>query len=160
VIFRVSPFGWSPSESTPGSVIGGEAALVYASERFLDYRGWPAYARTCADIAVGAVLAAMEWLDEAWGMRLAIFHAENWTKSWSVVAVGDDLIVIEQGDDPDLPRIQSEYRHAGAMRALIRQAETKCQTTSRTLRRSPAGSALSVTTRARVFGAGVAPARP
>jgi hypothetical protein len=55
--------------------------------------------------------------------------------------VGDDLIVVEQGDDPDLLRIRSEYRHAEVMRALIRQAETLCQTTSRTLRRSPAGSA-------------------
>ena len=73
--------------------------------------------------------------------ELAIFHAENWTKSWWVVAVGDDLIVVEQGDDPDLLRIRSEYRHAEVMRALIRQAETLCQTTSRTLRRSPAGSA-------------------
>jgi hypothetical protein len=73
--------------------------------------------------------------------RSAIFHAENRTKSWSVVAVGDDLIEAELGDDPDSPRIQSEYRHAEAMWALIRQAETERQTTPWTLRRSPAGSA-------------------
>jgi hypothetical protein len=55
--------------------------------------------------------------------------------------VGDDLIVVEQGDDPDLLRIRSEYRHAEAMWALIWQAETERQTTPWTLRRSPAGSA-------------------
>jgi hypothetical protein len=55
--------------------------------------------------------------------------------------VGDDLIEAELGDDPDSLRIQSEYRHAEAMWALIRQAETERQTTSLTLRRSPAGSA-------------------
>ena len=104
-------------------MLGGESAFIYATERFLDYRAWPAYVRACANNAVAALcllwgglplpasaeLVAFETLGflsaksspEVRGTRLAIFRAENWAQSRALVVVDGDLIAWGPGDAPD-----------------------------------------------------------
>jgi hypothetical protein len=46
----------TPRATENGRVVGGDAAFVYASEKFLKFCDWPSYARDCANNAVNAAV--------------------------------------------------------------------------------------------------------
>src|SRR5262245_24853134 len=98
----------------------GDAAFVYASERFLARNSWPSDVWYCAKDAV-SVLSLCEVVFPDEGARLAIFYGENLGVQITVV-VGNDLIAWGPTDTPGKEFcIWKEREHADAMLELIRQ---------------------------------------
>jgi hypothetical protein len=116
----------TPRATEDGRVIGGDAAFVYASEKFLKFRDWPSYARDCANNAVNAAFALAEqgMTLPARQTKLAIFTAENWTQAKPYLLVNDQILITwELGDDRDSIVIRPEDALAEPMIALIRAGE-------------------------------------
>jgi hypothetical protein len=76
-------------------ITGGDLAFLYASERFLAYRAWPAYAHACADNAAAVLLLMRRDTSRA---KLAIFHADNWRSARAIVAAEAMLALIRQAE--------------------------------------------------------------
>jgi hypothetical protein len=100
-----------------------DLGFVYACERLLAHRAWPAYTRVCANNA-GYVLALVEPpRGGPWKSGLAIFSAEGWPSLRSLVVLNDGrLIAWDPGEEPDSLRIRIEREHTESMWALIEQA--------------------------------------
>jgi hypothetical protein len=104
---------------------GGDVEFVHASASYLNFRAWPAYAQVCAKNAL-AVLRLRK--RDPSGAMLAIFCADNWRRAHAFVALDDDLIAWEAGDEPDSVRIWKERERAPTLLTLIREASERGET--------------------------------